>query len=329
MRRPGHLRPSVMDRAHCPLPAPFVRLDRPPHNKKPAGMEQDSADRALLEQIAVGGPAAWPFFLDSYADTIFRVVRLFSDTYDDRMDLFLFVCGKLREAEMKRVRSFRYRPEAPCRLSTWLSVVVRNLALDFIREKEGRFRPFRSVEKMDDIDRLVFEYHLRDGRPLSEVRDRLARSHGIRIEDGPLLDRAGRVQESLSANQRWRLLARLIEKRRHLSLDPVAGGALRGDDILPLADERGDAEVRVRRREADHALAEAMRGLSARERLAMTLRFRDGLTSREAGQVMHVPAEEVERLARCGVERLRESLRGAGFATPDFEPSQLEAMWPS
>jgi hypothetical protein len=44
---------------------------------------------------------------------------------------------------------------------------------------------------------------------------------------------------------------------------------------------------------------------------------------------MRVPAGEAERLARRGVDRLRESLRGAGFTTPDFEPSQLEAMWPS
>jgi RNA polymerase sigma factor (sigma-70 family) len=292
-------------------------------------MDQDTRDRDLLERIAAGGPAAWPFFLDSCADTIFRVVRLFADAYDDRMDLFLFVCGKLEEGEMKRVRAFRYRPEAPCRLSTWLSVVVRNLAVDFIREKEGRFRPFRTVEKMDDIDRLVFEYHLRDGRPLAEVRDRLERSHGIRIEDGPLLDRAGRVRESLSASQRWRLLARLTEKRRHLPLDPVAGGALRGDEIVPLTDAREDPEAQVRRREADHALLEAMRVIPARERLAVTLRFRDGLTSREVARVMRVPAEEAERLARRGVDRLRASLSGAGFAPPDFEPSQLEAMWPS
>jgi len=292
-------------------------------------MEQNSADRDLLERIAAGGPVAWSAFLDTCADTIFRVVRLFADTYDDRMDLFLFVCGKLKEGEMRRLRAFRYRPETPCRFSTWLSVVVRNLALDFHREKEGRFRPFRAVERMDDVDRLVFEYHLRDGRPLSEVRDRLERSHGIRIEDGPLKDRAGRVQESLSANQRWRLLARLIEKRRHLTVDPVAGGALSGDEILPLADARGDAETAVRRHEADRALAEAMREIPARERLALTLRFRDGLTSREAARTMRVTAEEAERLARRGVDRMRESLTGAGYATPDFEPSQLEVLWPS
>lgn len=291
-------------------------------------MEQDTSDRDLLERISSGGPTAWQVFLEASAPTIFRVVRLFADGYDDRMDLFLHICDKLREKDMRRVRSYRFRPEAPCRFSTWLSVVARNLALDHIREKKGRFRPFRVVEGMDRTDQLIFEYHLRDGLPLAEVRERLHRRHGVPISMDDLAELAGRVAERLSANQRWRLLARLMERRRPLPVDPVAGAALRGDAAVPLRDAWGDPERPLRDREADAALRLAMGTMPAREQLVLALRYRDGLTVKEAARVLRIPAEEADRLVRRAVDSLRRSLVGSGFSQPDFEPSRLAAMWP-
>src|SRR2546428_9574498 len=129
----------------------------------------DREESEVLERIGRGGPDAWETFLVSFSDVIFRVARLFADTYDERMDIYLFTCARLKVDGMRRLRSFHYRPEAPCRFSTWLSVVVKNIAVDFIRSREGRFRPFRDVETMEEADRLVFQYYLRDGRALEEV----------------------------------------------------------------------------------------------------------------------------------------------------------------
>jgi len=290
---------------------------------------QEREEKDLLARIASGGSSAWEAFLASRADVIFRVIRLFADKYDDRMDLFLFVCARLREGEMRRLRAFRYRPEAPCRFSTYLSVVVKNIALDFIRSREGRFRPFRAVESMDETDRLLFEYHLKDGRPLTEVRETLSGRHGITLTHAEIEERAGKVQSSLSASQRWRLLSRLFERRRELSVDPVAEAAFDLDHAVPLAGLGGDPESPIRSRDADRVFGEVMAAMAPRQRLALVLRYRDGLGPHDMAEVLSVSRSEAEKLAREGLERLRDGLRRRGLARPDLEASALSSIWPA
>jgi RNA polymerase sigma factor (sigma-70 family) len=281
---------------------------------------QESDDRALIDVLAAGGPVAWQTFLDACSPTVFRVVSLFADTYDDRMDLFLFVCTRLHDDDMRRLRSFRFHSESPCRFSTWLAVVVKNLAVDYLRSRDGRFRPFRNVDAMDEIDRLVFEYHLRDGRSLEEVRHFLEKRHDIRIGEVELAGRAERVEAALSANQRWRLLARLAARQEPLPLDPVSGAArLERERAIPLADEWGDPEKTLRSREADRALHSALEAVPPRERLAVALRYRDGLSVPQAASALDVTPAEAERLAREGIRKIRESLGRSGMAALDFE----------
>jgi len=272
---------------------------------------QDSDDRALIEAIASGGPEAWQAFLDACASTVFRVVSLFADTYDERMDLFLFVCGKLHENDLRRLRSFRVRAESPCRFATWLSVVVKNLAVDCLRSQQGRFRPFRNIDAMEEIDRLVFDYHLRDGRPLVEVRQILGSRHGIGVGDAELEGRAARVESALSASQRWRLVARLAERRDHLALDPVSGWAgPAAQSAIPLTDSGENPEQALRQRETDAEIRRALQLVPPRERLAVTLRYGDGMSARQVATVLKVTPAEAERLARDGARRLRERLGG-------------------
>jgi RNA polymerase sigma factor (sigma-70 family) len=289
---------------------------------------QEREDRDLLASLAAGGPSAWEGFLASRADVIFRVIRLFADSYDDRMDLFLFVCARLKEGEMRRLRAFRYRPEAPCRFSTYLSVVVKNIALDFIRSREGRFRPFREVEAMDATDRLLFEYHLRDGRPLTEVTEILSGRHGISLTSAEIEDRAGKVRSRLSPSQRWRLLSRLFERRREFSVDPVAESAIDPDHAIPLAGLDGSPERPLRSQEADRMFGEVMASMSPRQRLALVLRYRDGLGPHDMAEVLCVSRGEAEKLAREGLDRLREGLRCRGVLRPDLEASALSPIWP-
>ena len=81
----------------------------------------------------------------------------------------------------------------------------------------------------------------------------------------------------------------------------------------------GDPERALRSREAGRALRSAMEAIPPRERLAVTLRYRDGMNARQAAMVLNVTPAEAERLAREGVRKVRESLGRAGMAQLDFE----------
>src|SRR5437773_1369392 len=148
----------------------------------------------VLGRLDAGAEVSWQEFLHACSGIIFRVVRTFARSYDDRMDLFLFVCDGLQADGMRRVRGFRRRPEAPCRFTTYLMVVVRNLALDHQRSRDGRFRPFTNVAALDETDRIVSEYRLRDGRSLDEVRHLLLQRHGLRLGPDEIEERVARVE---------------------------------------------------------------------------------------------------------------------------------------
>jgi len=295
------------------------------------------AEEPFIESTVPGAdprevPPRWEDFLSAYADLIFRVVRLFADGYDDRMELFLFICERLREQDMKRVRSFRRRPDAPCLFSTYLSVVIRNLSVDFLRSRQGRYRPFASVTGLETADRLLFEYHVRDGRPLEEARNLLMTRHGIQMSESEASDRAGRVGAALSPSQRWRLVSRLIERRLPMTIDPVFDVASSHSDRhgesrpVPLAGT-DDPEEPIRTRQAEGALREILRDLPPRQRLALTLRYRDGLPATEVARLMDITRAEADGLARQGVDAIRSRLRHLAVGRPDLEAAGLGSIW--
>jgi RNA polymerase sigma factor (sigma-70 family) len=299
-------------------PSPAVALAR----------EGSAREEAILARVKREGAGAWEEFLEVFAPVLFRVASLFADNYDDRMDLFLHICDRLREHDMKRVRTFQRREDAPCRFSTFLIVIAKNMAVDFLRAKEGRYRPFGRVASMDETDQLLFEYHLRDGYSLEEARSLLQGRHGIRLSLEETSRRAGVVVAALSANQRWKLLARLASRHRALPIDPVEDAALQGTRRpLPLQSGRGDPEGPLREKEARRILQEALASVEPRQRLALTLRFRDSLSQEEVARTLAVPLAQAETLIREAVMRVRRRLTESGVDRKDLDPGGWTSFW--
>jgi len=302
----------------------------PPDSSPPpasAGENPNLWEQEILTRIKRGEHGAWELFLESFGGVLFGVVALFAESYDDRMDLFLHLCTRLREGEMRRIRRFRYRMDAPCRFSSYLAVVAKNLCVDYLRSRQGRFRPFRRVAAMDETDRLLFNYHIREGRNVEEARGLLLGRHGIRLGIQEASDRAGKIYAALSANQRWKLLARLASKRRALPIDPVAGVALGTRRAFPLESEREDPERSLRREEAEQVFQNALDSVDTRRRLALVLRFRDSMSAEEIAQTLAVSEAEAERIIGEGLEVLRLRLRACGVQRSDLESPGWAALW--
>jgi RNA polymerase sigma factor (sigma-70 family) len=89
--------------------------------------------RVLLVMLA-GDTAAWQKFILRYSNFIYRAVIKYTDDYDEKMAVYLHILEKLHENGFERLRRFSFRSK----LSTWLTVVSRRLALDWLRGRYGR-----------------------------------------------------------------------------------------------------------------------------------------------------------------------------------------------
>ena len=93
-----------------------------------------NGDARLLQAIFSGDVAAWQKFILQYSNLIYRAVIKYTDDYDEKMAVYLYILEKLHENQFERLRRFAFQ----AKLSTWLTVVSRRLALDFLRAKYGR-----------------------------------------------------------------------------------------------------------------------------------------------------------------------------------------------
>src|SRR5262245_30044966 len=79
---------------------------------------------------------AWSEFLDSYSRLILYVARQTPGDHDTIMDRYAFVVERLRERNYRRLHT--YAADGRGKFTTWLTVVVRRLCLDYNRLQHGR-----------------------------------------------------------------------------------------------------------------------------------------------------------------------------------------------
>ena len=150
--------------------------------------------------------------------------------------------------------------------------------------------------------------------------------HGVRLRPDELRERSARIEESLSASQRWRLLSRVWASRRPLPVDPVEGATTAAGEGLALRGARKDPAAALDSKSARAAFREALAGIEPRKRLALALRYKDGLRMREVARVMRATEKQVEHWVREAVAEIRDHLVGSGFTHDDLDADQLTGL---
>jgi len=100
----------------------------------PAVPSMFASDVGLVKKILEGDVRKWQAFVSRYSPFILRAVGSFTADHDERMDIYTHVLERLQANHFAKFRAFAFRSK----LSTWLTVVARNMALDFLRAKYGR-----------------------------------------------------------------------------------------------------------------------------------------------------------------------------------------------
>jgi len=123
-------------------------------------------DLDLLRSVIAGDVANWQKFVLKYANFIYRATGKYCEDYDEKMAVFLHILEKLREERFSRLSRF----EGKAKLSTWLTVVSRRLALDFLRAKYGRDFRLKKIRVISYDAVPAFLKHLVDsGNPEQEM----------------------------------------------------------------------------------------------------------------------------------------------------------------
>ncbi|HNX96494.1 MAG TPA: RNA polymerase sigma factor [Candidatus Aminicenantes bacterium] len=87
-----------------------------------------------LRRVLAGNEDAWQELVGQTAGYMLAAIHRLTPDEDEKMTIFTTVLEKLRERDFAKLRSFRGRSS----LTTWLTVVARNVALDWLRSKYGR-----------------------------------------------------------------------------------------------------------------------------------------------------------------------------------------------
>ncbi len=204
-----------------------------------------------MAELQRGRPdAAWDLFLDRYRRLIFAAIRHYAQDYDDVMDVFARVCESLREADLKRLRSYIGQPAHTARFSTWLVTVVRNLTIDWFRHRDGRRRLATVAAALPPLRRRIFEHVFLQKRSHVEAYELMRSADGVDLSFGQFLVEVSATYRAVADGRRGRILREL-------------GGA------APPADATEDAGAMPSERREE--LNKALSGLSAEERVAVEL----------------------------------------------------------
>src|SRR2546427_273123 len=170
------------------------------------------------------------------------------------MAVFARVCEALRADGLGRLRRYAERSDAShtARFSTWLVTVVRNLIIDWFRQRDGRKQLSAAAQALPPLQRRICEHVFLDGRSYVEAYELL-----VSRDHTPMT--FGRFLRELAATYRA-----LAHGRRGFLATDLAGPVAMSPDDLPDSDATVEPE-------ADARLVEALRALPADEQAAVQL----------------------------------------------------------
>ena len=223
---------------------------------------------------------------------VHAVARRHQLTVADTEELTSVVRFKLIDKDFAILRKFEGRSA----ITTYLTVVVERLCLDFFNERWGKWRPSAAARRLGGSAILLEQLIGRDGLTFDEAVHTMQINHGI-------------------ADSRESLLAVLVQLptrvvRRFAGGEELALVASRGgvaDAAFDLPEEHALA-ARI-----DAALEECVALLSPRDRLLLRLRFQEDQSVASIARLLAVePRPLYNRLAEISRE-LRGRLGSAGI----------------
>jgi RNA polymerase sigma factor (sigma-70 family) len=233
--------------------------------------------RLLAEDAAAG----WRTFINRHTPTVIALIeRAGVRDRDEAMDVYTLVCEHLAANDCGRLR--RWNP-AKGTLNSWLAVVVRRVAVDWVRSRAGRRRLFGAVKRLGPVERRVFELFFWEGRQAVEITEVLSVERGTPVRLSDVLAALDAIHDALRERHYSELLSTATRAATPASLEAeYEEGRIDPED--PAA--RVDSEIE--RRELAGALEAALQELPAEDAAIVRLHYLEGLPVGEVRRALHL-----------------------------------------
>lgn len=256
-----------------------------------------------LAELNAGRPdVAWDSFVQRYRRLILATIRRLVHDGDDVMDVFSGVCAALHAHDLERLRQFLNRPTHNAKFSTWLVVVVRNLTIDWIRQRDGRRRPVVPAD-LTEIQREIYTAVFLDGRSHRETYEIIASRSAIDVEFSSFLRE---IRETY----------RRTRDRAPPTSRSVIETELPADDIPAESD---DPIRDVERADAARHVAARLASLPPDIQLAIQMLIVERVSAANIARVLDWPnAKTVYNRVYRALEAVRKTLERSGIRREDL-----------
>lgn len=239
----------------------------------------------------------YKLFLVQHLTLVDKVVRFVARrhhlTATDTEDFASVVRLKLVERDFAILRKFQQRSA----FSTYLTVVVERLCLDFCIAKWGKWRPSAAARRLGSVAILLEQLIVREGITFDEAVGTLQTNHGV----------------SATREELHGLLLQLpVRAGRHATNRLT-------DDVRDQSTETGfDHEAEDLVAHVNLALSDALLALSREDREILRLRFGQGLSISQCARVLSLPSKPLYRRIGHIIHVLRAELKQRGVDEPDI-----------
>lgn len=192
---------------------------------------------------------------------------------------------KLVDRDFAILRKFEQRSS----LSTYLTVVIERLCLDFCIAKWGKWRPSAAARRLGAVAILLEQLIVREGITFDEAVGTLQTNHGV----------------SETRAELHELLLQLPARPLRAQIDPTASAATIAAPN-PLPDDGADEQL-VRR--VHGALVQALATLNEEDTRILALRFGEGLAVAEIARALGVQSKPLYRRLDGIIAALRAELQ--------------------
>ena len=243
--------------------------------------------------------AAWDLFAERYRRLMVATIKRLVSDHDDVMDVFSTACQALSANDFARLKQYSDQSAQSASVATWLVAVVRNLTIDWLRQRDGRPRPSIPTT-LSSLQQEIYTAICLGGHSHVEAFE------VIRARSGSSMPFHEFLREVRETN-RIAPCPNSVTPRR-----PVRDPPPSAESSLPVLDPAETAE-------SVHRLAAALASHAPDVRLAVELFVVEGLPAAEVARVVGWPgAKTVYNRVYRALGALRAGLEGEGIGPGDL-----------